>query len=256
VDLGLTGRVAAVAASSSGLGLAVARSLAAEGAHVAICGRSSDKLARAEAEIAALGPGKVTSTALDLSDELAAAGWVEDTVRALGGLDILVTNSGGVPGGPVTNFQIADYRAAIDTTLLPHVSLTLAALPLLQQRGWGRILMIASEVVRQPNPDYGLSAVARAGILAYMKGLVDALGDSGVTVNVLAPGYHRTQMLLDQFGDDAATELARVAKRIPLGRIGDPADFGAMAAFYASNQARYLTGSLVMADGGNTRGVG
>jgi 3-oxoacyl-[acyl-carrier protein] reductase len=256
MDLGLTGRVAAVAASSSGLGLAVAKSLAAEGAHVAICGRNVDKLARAEAEVAACGPGKVTSTALDLSDDLAAAAWVEDTAMALGGLDILITNSGGVPGGPVDSFKIADYRAAIDTSLLPHVSLTLAALPLLQQRGWGRILMIASEVVRQPNPDYGLSAVARLGILGYMKGLVDALGDSGVTVNVLAPGYHRTKMLADQFGADADTELAKVAEGIPLGRIGDPADFGALAAFYASNQARYITGSLVMADGGNTRGIG
>ena len=256
MDLGLSGRVAAVAGSSSGLGLAVAKALAAEGAHVAICGRNVEKLARAEAEVAALGPGRVISTALDLSDDLAAAAWVQDTAEALGGLDILVTNSGGVPGGPVDSFKVDDYRAAFDTSLIPHVSLTLAALPLLQERGWGRVLMIASEVVRQPNPDYGLSAVARLGILGYMKGLVDALGDSGVTVNVLAPGYHRTKMLTDQFGKDADTELAKVAEHIPLGRIGDPADFGALAAFYASKQARYITGSLVMADGGNTRGIG
>lgn len=256
MDLGLTGRVAAVAGSSSGLGLAIAKTLAAEGANVAICGRNPDKLARAEAEVAAVGPGKVISTALDLTDEAAAAGWIHNTAEALGGLDILVTNSGGVPGGPVDDFVVADYRRAIDTSLLPHVSLTLAALPLLRQRGWGRILMVASEVVRQPNPDYGLSSVARLGILGYMKGLVDALGDSGVTVNVLAPGYHRTKTLVEQFGADADSELARVAEDIPLGRIGDPADFGALAAFYASNQARYITGSLVMADGGNTRGIG
>lgn len=256
MDLGLTGRVAAVAGSSSGLGLAIAKVLAAEGAHVAICGRNPDKLARAEAEVAAAGQGKVISTALDLTDEAAAAGWIHNTAEAMGGLDILVTNSGGVPGGPVDDFVVADYRRAIDTSLLPHVSLTLAALPLLRQRGWGRILMVASEVVRQPNPDYGLSSVARLGILGYLKGLVDALGDSGVTVNVLAPGYHRTRTLVEQFGADADSELARVAEDIPLGRIGDPADFGALAAFYASNQAGYITGSLVMADGGNTRGIG
>ena len=256
MDLGLTGRVALVAGSSSGLGLAVARSLAAEGAHVAICGRNADKLARAEAEVAACGQGLVSGTALDLTDEGAAAAWVERTAEAMGGLDIVVTNSGGVPGGPVDNFVVADYRKAIDTNLVPHVSLTLAALPLLRERGWGRILMIASEVVRQPNPDYGLSSVARLGILGYMKGLVDALGDSGVTVNVLAPGYHRTKMLVDQFGSNADTELAKVAAGIPLGRIGDPADFGDLAAFYASRQARFITGAVVMADGGNTRGVG
>lgn len=256
MDLGLTGRVAAVSGSSSGLGLAIAKTLAAEGAHVAICGRNADKLARAEAEVAAAGPGKVISTALDLTDEAAAAAWIEHTAQSLGGLDILVTNSGGVPGGPVQDFAIADYRRAIDTSLLPHVSLTLAALPLLKQRGWGRILMIASEVVRQPNPDYGLSSVARLGILGYLKGLVDALADSGVTVNVLAPGYYRTQTLVKQFGADADSELARVAEGIPLGRIGDPADFGALAAFYASDQARYITGAVVLADGGRTRGIG
>jgi 3-oxoacyl-[acyl-carrier protein] reductase len=256
VDLGLTGRVAAVSGSSSGLGLAVAKALAAEGAHVAICGRNVDKLAHAETEVAACGPGKVVSTALDLTDEVAAAAWVTDTAETLGGLDIVVSNSCGVPGGPVENFAVADYRRAIDTSLLPHVSLTLAALPLLKQRGWGRILMIASEVVRQPNPDYGLSSVARLGILGYMKGLVDALGDSGVTVNVLAPGYHRTKMLVDQFGDNAEIELAKVAEDLPLGRIGDPADFGALAAFYTSRQASFITGTVITADGGNTRGVG
>ncbi|MDQ1740858.1 MAG: 3-oxoacyl-[acyl-carrier protein] reductase [Pseudonocardiales bacterium] len=255
MDLGLSGRVAAVAGSSSGLGLAAAKALAAEGAHVAICGRNAEKLARAEAEVAALGPGRVTSTALDLRNDSAAAGWIEDTASAMGGLDIVITNSGGVPGGPVDDFVVDDYRKAFETSMLPHVSLTLAALPLLKKRGWGRILMVASEVVRQPNPDYGLSAVARLGILGYMKGLVDALGDSGVTVNVLAPGYHRTAMLTSQFGDDVEDELAKVAEHIPLGRIGDPADFGALAAFYSSRQARFITGTVIMADGGNTRGV-
>jgi 3-oxoacyl-[acyl-carrier protein] reductase len=255
MDLGLDGRVAAVAGSSSGLGLAVAKALAAEGAHVAICGRNPEKLARAEAEVAAHGTGRVTSTALDLRDDSAAAGWIEDTARVMGGLDIVVTNSGGVPGGPVDDFVVADYRRAFETSMLPHVSLTLAALPLLKKGGWGRILMIASEVIRQPNPDYGLSAVARLGILGYMKGLVDALGDSGVTVNVLAPGYHRTAMLASQFGDDVEDELAKVAEQIPLGRIGDPADFGALAAFYASRQSSFITGTVIMADGGNTRGV-
>lgn len=255
MDLGLDGRVAAVAGASSGLGLAVAKTLAAEGAHVAICGRNPEKLARAEAELVALGRGRVTSTALELCDDAAAAGWIEDTARVMGGLDIVVTNSGGVPGGPVDDFVVADYRRAFETSMLPHVSLTLAALPLLKQGGWGRILMIASEVIRQPNPDYGLSAVARLGILGYMKGLVDALGDSGVTVNVLAPGYHRTDMLASQFGDDVEDKLAEVAERIPLGRIGDPADFGALAAFYASRQSRFITGTVILADGGNTRGI-
>lgn len=256
MDLGLSGRTALVAASTSGLGLAVAKTLAAEGANVTICGRDPKKLARAEAEVAAVGPGRVLGVELDICDEVAAAAWVEQTAKAFDGLDIVVTNSGGVPVGPVDSFDIADYRAAIETNFLPHVSITQAALPWLRARGWGRILMITSEAVRQPNPDYGLSAVARLGILGYMKGLVGVLGDSGVTVNVLAPGYHRTPILDEQYGEDVEAEVARVVEHIPLGTMGDPDDFGALAAFYASEQARYITGTVAVADGGNTRGIG
>jgi 3-oxoacyl-[acyl-carrier protein] reductase len=256
MDLGLTGRVALVAGSSSGLGLAVAKALAAEGAHVSISGRDPGKLAKAHLEVSAAGSGEVLSTPIELRDEQAVSDWVRHTAEVLGGLDIVVTNSGGVPFGPVETFQISDYRTAIDGNLLPHISITLAALPLLKEGGWGRILMITSEHVRQPHPESGLSSVARLGLLGYMKGLVHALGANGVTINTLAPGFHRTPILDEQFGADVEKELARVAERIPLGRIGDSADFGALAAFLASDQASYVTGTVFVADGGNTRGYG
>ncbi|MFG2006888.1 SDR family NAD(P)-dependent oxidoreductase [Spirillospora sp. NPDC048911] len=256
MDLRLTDRVALVACSSSGLGLAVAKALAAEGAHVSICGRDRAKLARAHAEVDSAGPGKVLSTALDLCDEGPAERWVHHTAEALGGLDIVVTNTGGVPFGPVESFTVADYRTALDGNLLPHIGLTLAALPLLKEGGWGRVLMIASESVRQPHPESGLSSVARLGLLGYMQGLVHSLGGAGVTVNVLAPGFHRTPILDEQFGADVEAELAKVAERIPLRRIGDVDDFGAIAAFLAGDQASYVTGTVFVADGGNTRGLG
>ncbi|NRQ34217.1 SDR family oxidoreductase [Nonomuraea sp. NN258] len=255
MDLGLTGRVAMVAASSSGLGLAVAKALAAEGATLSICGRDPDKLAKAHVEVNAMGEADVLSIPVDLRDEQAAACWVDRTANHFGGIDILVTNTGGVPFGPVDAFGVADYRAAIDGNLLPHISLTLAALPIIREGGWGRVIMMASESVRQPHPESGLSSVARLGLLGYMKGLVHALGASGVTVNVLAPGFHRTPILDVQFGDDVEAELARVAERIPLGRVGNAADFGALAAFLASDQASYVTGTVLLADGGNTRGI-
>ncbi|MGN9840986.1 SDR family NAD(P)-dependent oxidoreductase [Nonomuraea sp. H19] len=255
MDLGLKDRIALVAASSSGLGLAVAKALAAEGATLSICGRDPDKLAQAHVEVNAMGQGDVLSIPVDLRDERSAACWVDRTANTFGGIDILVTNTGGVPFGPVDAFDVADYRAAVDANLLPHISLTLAALPILRHGGWGRILMIASESVRQPHPESGLSSVARLGLLGYMKGLVHALGASGVTVNVLAPGFHRTPILDVQFGADVETELARVAERIPLGRVGNVADFGALAAFLASEQASYITGTVLLADGGNTRGI-
>jgi 3-oxoacyl-[acyl-carrier protein] reductase len=256
MDLRLKGRVALVAASSSGLGLGVAKALAAEGAHVSICGRDPERLAKAHAEISAIAGGDVLSTQVDIGCDLAVEDWVRETAETFGRLDVVVTNTGGVAFGPVDRFRPADYREALEGNLLPHIAIMLAALPYVRQGGWGRLLMIASESVRQPHPDSGLSSVARLGLLGFMKGLVHALGASGVTVNVLAPGYHRTPILDTQFGDGAEQEIARVAAGIPLGRIGDVADFGALAAFLASDQASYITGTVLLADGGSTRGIG
>ncbi|HEX6470907.1 MAG TPA: SDR family oxidoreductase [Streptosporangiaceae bacterium] len=256
MDLGLDGKIALVAASSSGLGLAVARTLAAEGAHVSLCGRDPGRLAGAHAEVDRAGPGKVVSTPVDLRDEAAAASWVDRTAAELGGLHIVVTNSGGVPHGPVDAFGVPDYRAALDTSMIPHVAVTLAALPHLSAAGWGRILMITSEAVRQPLPASGLSAVARLGLLGFAKGLVPGLGPRGVTVNVLAPGFHRTAALDEQFGADVERAVAEVAERLPVGRVGRAADFGALAAFLASEQASFVTGCVLLADGGAARGIG
>jgi 3-oxoacyl-[acyl-carrier protein] reductase len=256
MDLGLTGRVALVAASSSGLGLAVAGQLAAEGAHVSLCGRDPGRLARAHAEVDARGPGRVLSTPVDLREDDQVARWVDTTVDQLGGLHVVVANCGGVPHGPVDGFAVADYRRAVDTCMMPHVALILAALPYLTAAGWGRILIITSEAVRQPIPDSGLSAVARLGLLGFAKGVVHALGARGVTVNVLAPGFHRTAALEEQFGADLERAVAEVAEGLPLGRIGRAEDFGALAAFLASEQASFVTGTVLLADGGATRGLG
>jgi 3-oxoacyl-[acyl-carrier protein] reductase len=256
MELGLNGRVGLVAASSSGLGLAVAKALAAEGAHVSICGRDPERLACAHVEVSAIGPGEVLSTPLDLRRADQAAAWVRQTAEEFGRLDVVVTNSGGVPFGPVDTFGICDYREAIEGNLLPHISITLEALPLLKRSGWGRVLMIASEAVRQPHPETGLSSVARLGLLGYMQGLVESLGPSGVTVNILAPGFHRTPILDQQFGQNVESALADVAERIPLGRLGRLEEFGALASFMASDKAGYVTGTVMVADGGNSRGLG
>ncbi len=245
-----------MAASTSGIGLAVARVLAEEGADVSICGRDPGRLAAAHKEVDACGPGRVRSQAVDLRDEDAAAGWVRRTAEELGGLHVLVTNSPGVPFGPVQDFEVAQYRQAVDDNLLPHVSLSLAAAPYLRRAGWGRIVMITSESVRQPHPGSGLSSVARLGVLGFAKGLVDAFGPAGVTVNVLAPGFHRTPILDVQYGDRVEERLAEVAAGLPLGRIGRAEDLGALVAFLASEQAGFVTGSVLVADGGNTRGIG
>jgi 3-oxoacyl-[acyl-carrier protein] reductase len=256
MDLGLTGKRALVAAGTSGLGLATATALAAEGTDVALCGRDPDRLAAAAAVVDAAGSGRVLASTVDVTDEAAATAWVEATAAELGGLDIVVTNGGGPPAGPVTGFGLGDYRQALETSLLPHIGLALAALPHLLAAGQSRLLMITSETVKQPTVRFGLSSVVRVGLVGFVKSLVAEIGAAGVTVNVLAPGYHRTPAVAGLLAADPDGRSAEITSEIPLGRLGDAADFGAVAAFLASKQAGFVTGEVLLVDGGSYRGLG
>jgi len=257
MDLGLRDKVALIAGGSGGLGLAIARELAREGARVAICGRDAGRLARAERGLAELGRGGVLASRVDVRDDAQVRGWVERVVAEAGRLDIVVTNSGGPPIGYPTAFDLAGYREAADTVLFPAVSLALAALPHLRARGWGRLLFIASETALRPIGDLTLSGVTRAGILRFAQGLVAELGASGITVNVLAPAYLRTGPveraaadLAARRGSDVETEVRGMARHIPLGRVGDPAELAAAVAFLASERAGFITGTVQLVDGG------
>jgi 3-oxoacyl-[acyl-carrier protein] reductase len=252
VDLGLRGRVAAVAGASSGLGLAIARALAAEGADVALAARSTERLDRAAAALDAR--GRVTTTALDVRDAEAVKTWIDGTAEELGGLHVVVPNGGGPPGGAATSAGIDDYRAAVELNLLSQISIAHAAVPHLRAAGWGRIIFVTSISVKQPIPTLALSNAARPGVVGYAKSLVAELGGAGVTVNVLAPGYHATDRLGEVLGDDRAAWDAITAD-IPLGRMGDPADLGAVTAFLASEQAGYITGAVLSVDGGLSRSL-
>jgi 3-oxoacyl-[acyl-carrier protein] reductase len=199
----------------------------------------------------------VLASRVDVRDDAQVRGWVERVVAETGRLDIVVTNSGGPPIGYPTAFDLAAYREAADTVLFPAVSLALAALPHLRARGWGRLLFIASETVLRPIGDLTLSGVTRAGILRFAQGLVAELGASGITVNVLAPAYLRTGPveraaadLAARRGSDVETEVRTMAHHIPLGRVGDPAELAAAAAFLASERAGFITGTVQLVDGG------
>ena len=255
MDTGLHGRPALVAAATSGLGYAVAAALAAEGCDVAICGRHQDRVDSALERLGTAGPGRMTGEVVDVTDDDAVRHWVAAVTDRYDGLDVVVTNAAGPPAGTVTEFAVADYRAACETSLLPHISLALASLPALREGGFGRLLVIASETVKQPIPAYGLSNVVRVGLVGFVRSLVTDLAGSGVTANVLAPGYHRTPALTRQF-DDPETALARIGADLPVGHVGEPDDFAASAVMLASTRARSVTGEVLLVDGGAYRGLG
>ncbi|MCX7621274.1 MAG: SDR family oxidoreductase [Acidimicrobiales bacterium] len=246
MDLGIKGRKAAVAASSSGLGFAAAKALAAEGVSVAINGRDPDRLAAAVEQI---GPG-ATPIRRDVSTPTGASAFVEAAIEALGGLDILVTNAGGPPPGTFASTDLDAYPAALEQNLLSVVAMCKAAVPGMQAQRWGRVVAITSVTVRQPISDLILSTTARAGATGFLKTLALEVAADGVTVNSLQPGYHATDRLLA-----LNTDLDAVAKAVPARVIGQPEDFGSIVAFLCSEPARYLTGAAIPVDGGAYRGL-
>jgi 3-oxoacyl-[acyl-carrier protein] reductase len=251
MDLGLTGRRALVLGSTGGLGLAVATALAHEGARVVLCGRRGER-AR---ELAAGLPG-AAGLAVDLTRD-GVDGLVADAEAAIGPLDVVVLNSGGPPPGGAVDLSTDAVRAAVETLLVRQVELVAAVLPGMRSRGWGRILAIGSSGVQAPLPGLVLSNIGRAGLAGYLKTLASEVAAEGVTVNMLLPGRFDTDRSTAIDGGRAEREgmsLEEVRdesqRSIPVGRYGDPAEFGAVAAFLCSGPASYLTGEQVRCDGG------
>jgi 3-oxoacyl-[acyl-carrier protein] reductase len=244
MDLGLTGRRAAVAAASKGLGRACAVALAREGARVAICARDRD-----EVEAAAAADGLVPFVA-DVSTPEGAAGFARDARAALGGLDILVPNAGGPPpGGFADVSDPAEYARAFQLNALSTIALCAEAVPAMQAQQWGRVVAITSIAVRQPIPSLILSNTARAGATGFLKTLAREVAPDGVTVNSLQPGIHDTDRIRQLSGG------ATSADGIPAGSVGRPDDFGAVCAFLCSEQARFITGAAIPVDGGASAGL-
>jgi 3-oxoacyl-[acyl-carrier protein] reductase len=246
MDLGITGRRAAVAASSAGLGLASARALAANGVKVALCGRDPEKLEKAAASIeGALAIGA------DVSTPDGATGFVEAAAEALGGVDILVANAGGPPAGTFSTTPFEAYAPALELNLLSTVAMCTSAVPAMRAQGWGRVVAITSLSVRQPIGTLILSNTARAGVTGFLKTLATEIAADGVTVNSVQPGLHATDRLLQLHGGDPSG----LAATIPVRQVGDPDDFGAVVAFLCSEQARFVTGAAVPVDGGAYQGL-
>jgi 3-oxoacyl-[acyl-carrier protein] reductase len=258
MDLGLSGCVAIVGGSSSGMGRAVAISLAREGCNVALFARRQELLDEAVAEIEALGSGaRGLAVAGDAAEPGDLARLVDGTLETFGRLDIVVNNTGGPPAGGFEDFDDEAWRQAWELTLMSTLRLTRLALPALRKSGRGRVLNITSSAVKEPSEGLLLSNVYRPGVIGWAKTLSQDEGPNGITVNSIAPGFIDTERMkrLYAMGDDPAAARSADEAAIPLRRFCDPAEIGDAVTFLCSERAGYISGITLLIDGGLAKGL-
>jgi 3-oxoacyl-[acyl-carrier protein] reductase len=258
VDLGLKGKVAMVAGASRGLGYAVAEALAREGARVSIASRDEAAIKAAAARIG----GDVLAVPVEVRSADAIRRWAAETEQRFGGVDLLFTNSGGPPAGTAISFDDAAWQDAAELLLFSTLRMVGAAVPLMEARGGGAILVSTSSSVKEPIPNLGLSTVLRASVSALAKTLAIELAPSKIRVNQIIPGRVDTDRVrqLDQIAatkqgitPDQAKQKSLAA--IPLGRYGVTEEFGRVGAFLLSDAASYITGATLQVDGGLIKSV-
>jgi 3-oxoacyl-[acyl-carrier protein] reductase len=262
VDLGLKGKVSMVAGASRGLGFAVARALAAEGAVVSIASRDAAAIEKAASTIRSETGAEVLALAADVRQAGALEAWRDQTLGRFGRLDILFTNSGGPPTGVFAELDDAAWQSAFELVILSVVRMARLAIPPMRAVGGGAILLATSSSVKEPLPNMTLSNVLRASVSALAKTLAQQLAADRIRVNHIIPGRIDTDRVRELDGINAKKagisleeQKKRAAAAIPLGRYGKPEDFGRAAAFLLSDAASYLTGATLQVDGGLIRSV-
>ena len=261
MDLGLKGKVAMVAGASRGLGFAVADALAREGAIVSMSSTTQASIDEAARRLSS-GGATVFGTTVDVRNGEQITAWTESTIERFGGVDLLFTNGGGPPSGAAVSFDDAAWQNAVDLLLFSALRMVRAAVPSMKARGGGSILMSTSASVKEPIPNLGLSTVLRASVSALSKTLALELAGDRIRVNQIIPGRIDTDRVksLDEIagkkqGITAEQAKAKSMATIPMGRYGDAAEYGRVAAFVLSDAAAYMTGSTVQVDGGLIRSV-
>ena len=260
MDLGIAGKRALVLGGNRGIGFGIAQALAAEGVHVAITGRDTARSAAAVGELKAKSDVQVESAAIDLARTGELPAFAKALVDQFGPIDILVNNTGGPDYGGATDRAAAEWSARFQDMILSVIVLTDALLPAMRQRHWGRILTVISSGVVQPIPILGMSNALRASLVGWSKTLSAEVASDGVTANILVPGRidtERVRMTDEAVASRQGLPIDEVKKRststIPIGRYGTIEEFGAAAAFVASERASYMTGAMIRVDGGIVR---
>jgi 3-oxoacyl-[acyl-carrier protein] reductase len=262
MNTGLKDRVAIVAASSSGLGRAVAEGLAAEGCQLALCSRSRERIDAAAGAITAEYGVRAWARALDVTRPAAVAEFVAAAAREFGRIDICVTNAGGPPAKTFATTTMEEWQQAFELNLLSHVAFARAALPVMQQARWGRFLMISSVAVKQPIDGLVLSNTVRGGVPGLTRTLANEYGPYNILVNNICPGYTRTDRLVElakvkalALGTETDEAFGEWERNTALRRLAEPREFADAVVFLASERAAYITGQNLLVDGGFYKGA-
>lgn len=262
MELGLRGKRAVVTGASKGIGLAIARALAAEGVSLVINARGAELLERVAHELADAHSVSVEPFAADLAHADAVQGLATFASERLGGVDILVNNAGAIPAGTLATIDDELWRSAYDLKLWGYIRLSRALLPAMQTRRSGTVLNIIGNAGRQPSAGYIAGGPANAALMNFTKGLAAAVGPDGVRVNAINPGPIRTERMramaeqrAQASGEPLATVEAAQARGIPLGRVGTPEEVANVAVFLVSDAASYVHGAIIPVEGGGTVGI-
>jgi len=262
MDLGLKNRVALVAASSQGLGLATAEAFAAEGCRVAMCARQDGTLQAAAEKIRKQHSAEVFAEAVDVADPAAVSRFVASVAGKFGGVDICVTNAGGPPAKGFLATTLDDWQRAIEANFLSAVYFAREVIPHMQRKHWGRIITITSITTKQPVADLVLSNAVRAAVVGLVKSLANEFGKDGILVNNVGPGFTTTDRLKElaksrsaASGKDEQEIFDAWAADVPLKRLGEPRELADTVVWLASDRASYVTGQTVLVDGGIYKGL-
>jgi 3-oxoacyl-[acyl-carrier protein] reductase len=262
MDLGLRNRVALVAASSQGIGLATAEAFAAEGCRVAMCARNPQTLETAAEEIRKKHGAEVFAEALDVADSAAVGRFVSEVAGKFGGVDICVTNAGGPPAKGFLSATLEDWQRALELNFLSTVYFAREVIPHMQRKHWGRIITITSITTKQPVADLVLSNAVRAAVVGLVKSLANEFGKDGILVNNVGPGFTATDRLKElakarssASGKNEQELFDAWAAEAPLKRLGEPREVAESIVWLASERASYVTGQTMLVDGGMYKGL-